>query len=141
MAKIKLSPAQRYQLVLKFQYHETGDRVFDIDFRHSVGDGSGESTQISVGNLWLHRNGTWHNQPEPAPSFVIRHTRNGYLKRRGHSDEPSLDWTGDVDKARHFTDRRSAESIVRAEVQGRPDAAERWKVEELLAEEVIPGEG
>lgn len=67
--------------------------------------------------------------------WVVKHTRNGYLKRRGRSDEPSLEWVDDPQKAMHMS-QESAEFIVDREVNGQhqapdPTAAERWSVEEI----------
>lgn len=72
--KIRLNNVQRTELAGKFHDRGSLDHTFEIEFQHAVGDNSGASTQIAINGLWLHRDGTWHDDPEPpSPRYVIKH--------------------------------------------------------------------
>lgn len=67
--RIKLNRDMRLALSKRFAPNKAIDLlipgdVFDLEFQHTVGDASGESTQMSVNGQWLWRDGTWHDRPE-----------------------------------------------------------------------------
>lgn len=109
--KIQLSPSQRYALASKLA-SKTGIETFDIDFMHRVGDVSGESTRVSVNGRWLHRDGTWHDEPEPPSSrWVVRRddSRIPYFKAYING---GIQWTERREDAQWWALKEAAQDFV-----------------------------
>lgn len=100
-------------------------RTYDIDFQHRISDSSGESTQIAINGRWLHRDGTWHDKPEPpSPRWFIRRDDHPMPFFREYV-QGRIRWTERPEDAEWFASPELAHEFLRTD-EGLQGIADVW---------------